>query len=168
MLCFVLGAHIFLLCSVLERLTDESREGSDLRIQIEVYEEEAQYDKEELADRFEALDCDVNDIDSVLKVLKDRTSGNVLEKSFLGLCQSLLTLGLDEESGLKSWLCAEKLVQQVSLQKHHIALDEENQIELGSLLEAVDQSAELANLQHSVLQTKVFLKKENKSNKKTP
>ena len=67
MLCFVLGAHIFLLCSVLERLTDESREGSDLRIQIEVYEEEAQYDKEELADRFEQLDCDVNDIDSVLK-----------------------------------------------------------------------------------------------------
>jgi dishevelled associated activator of morphogenesis len=147
------------LSKVLERLTEESREGSDLRIQIEVYEEEAQYDKEELADRFEALDCDVTDIDSVLKVLKDRTTGNVLEKSFLGLCQSLLTLGLDEATGLKSWLCAEKLVQQVSLQKHHIALDEENQVELGSLLEAVDQSAEVANLQHSILSTKAELEK---------
>lgn len=144
---------------ILEKLTDNSREGSDLRIQIEVYEEEAQYDQDELDDRFQQLDCDINDIDSVLRVLKERTSGNVLEKSFLGLCQSLLTLGLDPESGLKSWLCAEKLVQQVSLQKHHIALDEENQVELGSLLEAVDQSAELANLQHAVTASKAEVEK---------
>ena len=88
---------------------------------------EAQYDQEELADRFEALDCDVTDIHrlecnicfvlnfnwlcffSVLKVLVEKTENTVLERSFLGLCQSLLTLGLDEETGLKSWLCAEKL-----------------------------------------------------------
>ncbi len=63
------------------------------------------------------------------------------------------------ETGLKPWICAEKLLQQVSLQKHHIALDEENQIELGSLLEAVDQTAQLTTVTHDYEEQKIEFEK---------
>lgn len=64
-----------------------------------VYEEEAAYDAEELADRFNTFECDINDVESVFRVLNDRTRNTALAKSFLGLMQSLLTLGLDAGEG---------------------------------------------------------------------
>ena len=79
-------------------------QGSDLRIQIEVYDEEENYDREELDDRFNAFECDINDVESIFRVLVDKTRGTTLEKSLLGLMQSLLTLGLDADTGLKPWL----------------------------------------------------------------
>ena len=89
-----------------------------------MYEEEAQYDKEELLERFRELKCDINDLESVVNALLNNVKGSTIEKSFLVVLQNMITLPTDKDKGLKTWICVEKLIQQVSLQKHHIFLDE--------------------------------------------
>eukprot|EP01091_Cochliopodium_minus_P020764 TRINITY_DN917_c0_g1_i2.p1 TRINITY_DN917_c0_g1~~TRINITY_DN917_c0_g1_i2.p1 ORF type:complete len:1058 (+),score=441.26 TRINITY_DN917_c0_g1_i2:17-3190(+) len=135
---------------ILAKLKKNTKEDTDLYIQIEVYEEEAQYDKEELLERFRELKCDINDLESITSTLVSQIKGTLLEKSFLAVLQNLVTLPVDGEKALKSWICVEKLVQQVSLQKHHIFLDEEHQIALEDLLNSVDQSATIQKIQQEL------------------
>ena len=64
------------LTEVLEKFKREVKEDSDLYIQIEVYEEEAQYDKEEMLERFNELKCDIKSLDSVLSSLLNQVKGS--------------------------------------------------------------------------------------------
>ena len=135
---------------ILAKLKKQAKEESDLFIQIEVYEEEAQFDKEELLERFRELKCDVNDLESIISTLVNQLKGTLIEKSFLAVMQNLITLPNDKDKGLKTWICVEKLVQQVSLQKHYIFLDEEHQIVLEDLLNAVDQTAVIQKMKQEL------------------
>lgn len=114
---------------------------TDLETQIDVYEEESNDDYKELHDRFAALELNIDDIDDVIKHLKESMKNAGLGQNFLGLLQNIVLMPINNETGIKSFLLACRIVRQISLNKERVGTSEEFQVNLADLLTSVQNEA---------------------------
>ncbi|KAF2072641.1 hypothetical protein CYY_006043 [Polysphondylium violaceum] len=92
----------------------------DLLTQIDVYEDEARNDQEELTEQFSDLHFNINDPKEVFTAIMEQVAKRPLHHPFLHILQCLLSLPSDSDAGMLSWYSIEKLVQQISVNKQMI------------------------------------------------
>ncbi|GAM18201.1 hypothetical protein SAMD00019534_013760, partial [Acytostelium subglobosum LB1] len=148
---------------VLKKKNLPYEEAPDLLTQIDVYEDEARADQEELLDRFSGLDINIEDPTEVFKCILEQVDKRP-HHPFLHILQCLLSIPSDNDTGMLSWFALEKLVQQISFSKQMIG-DGDERIGLEELLAttgpSVAMQAELQKVTEELLKTKEQLKKVN-------
>ncbi|KYQ92010.1 actin binding protein [Tieghemostelium lacteum] len=134
----------------------------DLLTQIDVYEDEARTDQEELSEQFAGLDFNINDPKEVFEAIHKQVQQRPLHHPFLHILQCLLSVPSDSDTSMLTWFLIEKLIQQVTLNKPLIG-EEGEKIGLDDLLASVAPSVALQSEYQQVLEelskTKDQLKK---------
>ncbi|ELR15247.1 Diaphanous FH3 Domaincontaining protein [Acanthamoeba castellanii str. Neff] len=142
----------------------------DLATQIEVYDEESRADQEELDQRFSDMGVDdIDDMHQVFTALSKSAKAAGLAPSLLSLMRHLCLFPVGEEGGVRAYVLAERLVQQVALQKSNIALDEVGGVhvnleELSLAVKGASDSVAL-NRKLEALQAKMAESKKKKKQK---
>jgi len=139
-------------------------EAPDLLTQIDVYEDEARNDQEELTEQFSDLHFNINDPKEVFGAIMEQVSKRPLHHPFLHILQCLLSLPSDSDAGMLSWFLIEKLVQQISVNKPMIG-DDGEKIGLEDLLASsapsVAMQSEYKSAMEELQKVKDQLKKAN-------
>lgn len=147
----------------LEYLKNRFPEGNQVRTQVDVYLEEAGYDEDEIVKRQEGLDVHLQDVGEIAVELQKRSKDTLLWDPFRGIMQNLLHLlhafSADEQAGFKSWILAEKMMNQLAQQKSVISGGGDKGIDLSGLLDSVDQTARIRELEREVEEAKEKLNK---------
>ncbi|GAM21909.1 hypothetical protein SAMD00019534_050840 [Acytostelium subglobosum LB1] len=110
-------------------------EAPDLLTQIDVYEDEARADQEELMDRFAELDINIEDPKEVFGFILEQSEQHY-NHPLISILQNLLTITRRTDSGLLSWFLIEKLIQQIAMSKEAIGIDDKVHLNLDDLLSA--------------------------------
>lgn len=116
----------------------------ELELQLDVFEEETTLDDNEVKERFQGIDIDVDDPDEVFSALRAKLKDTGLSETLQSILRNLLLIPPDSTDGQKLWLLVARFVRQVSVQREAIGATDDNEIQLDALLVTVqDEAAQL-------------------------
>jgi dishevelled associated activator of morphogenesis len=125
----------------------------ELELQLDVFEEETTLDDNEVKERFQGIDIDVDDPDEVFTALRAKLKDTGLSETLQSILRNLLLIPPDSVDGQKLWLLVARFVRQVSVQREAIGATDDNEIQLDALLVTVadeaaniDKAAEIERL----------------------
>jgi dishevelled associated activator of morphogenesis len=113
----------------------------ELELQLDVFEEETTLDDNEVKERFQGMDIDVDDPDDVFTALRNKVKDTGLSETLQSILRNLLLIPPDSVDGQKVWLLVARFVRQVSVQREAIGATDDNEIQLDALLVTVEDEA---------------------------
>ncbi len=126
----------------------------DLDTQIDLFEDEARCDEEDIQDTYASLDINIHDPTSIAKNISKELYDTPDLQTFNSILQSMLTIVMrrakDKDIALKSLLIIDKFGKKIANQKKSISFDYETKISFNELLNTVDESAKLSELQKQI------------------
>jgi len=118
----------------------------EILAQVKVFQEDLKADEDEFAEKFQRKDVELDNPSHIFENLQEiLESLTYLQRPFHAILKYLLGFPIDSDVGLKCWVLAEKLIQQIALQKDQINIGEAT-FALDDLLAAVEDRAELETL----------------------
>jgi len=141
----------------------------ELLTQIHVFEDFMTADEEEFLNKYTKKHVNTNDAREMFNHLVEVSESlGYLRRSFLSILKNLLALPIDNDTGLKCWVLADKLIAQISFQKERISAEDNNErnetsptetFTLASLLSSAEDKAELELLKEKFDELETNLQK---------
>ncbi|KAH3760466.1 disheveled-associated activator of morphogenesis 1 [Pelomyxa schiedti] len=124
--------------SIFEAVRENRETSPELKAQVEAFIADHEEDQAELAELNKAADVNLNDCVAMVHFLNDTLLGNHLHPLLMSILQSLCSLPLHPDTGMRLWVLVSRMLSQIAMQKSAISLDDGSTVHLEDLLTGVD------------------------------